>query len=303
MKKLINNIYLLELPQFNYPFCNCLWIEDEINCLMDSSPIDEELARLNGKKLDLIVNSHGHIDHNRSNYLFPEAKVLLHESNFPLVESREGYLKAFGFDRLLDESWQNYYLDAPGYQPRPADGTLEDGQIISLGSTVFQVLHLPGHIYGHCGFFFPDDGLVFTADIDLNLFGPWYGNMTSDVDDFINSIERLIQMDPAILVTGHGQKVYTSGIKPRLAAYRDTMYSREEEIIKLLHRGKRTVSEIGAEKPIYRRFLEPDRIFYLYECVMDWKHLQRLERLGRVSCHNGKYHLNEGIRPSNLNLG
>lgn len=303
MKRLFKHITLLELPQFMYPYCNCLWIEDEINCLIDSSPPDEELTLLRGKTVHLIINSHGHIDHNRANYRFPEARVLLHQSNHSLVESEEGYLQAFGFDRFLDEAGQNMYLRGPGYRPRPADGILEDGQVINLGETRFEVVHLPGHIYGHCGFFFPEEGFIFTADIDLNRFGPWYGNMTSDVDDFIGSIDTLIKMQPEMIVSGHGPRPITSGIKSGLIRYRDTIFRREEEIIKLLHRGKHTIAEIGAEMPIYKRLLEPQQIFYLYECAMDWKHLQRLERQGRVERKGNKYFLNHGIRPSNLNLG
>ena len=179
MKGLSKHISLLELTQFMYPFCNCLWIEDGINCLVDSSPTDQELAKIKRKSVQLIVNSHEHIDHNRANYRFPEARVLLHQSNHSLVEYREGYLHEFGFDRYLDEAGQNMYLDGPGYRTWPADGTLDDGQIINLGETQFEVIHLPGHIYGHCGFWFPKEGFIFTGDIDLK-FGPWYGNISSD---------------------------------------------------------------------------------------------------------------------------
>ena len=50
MKSLFKHIFLLELPQFQYPYCSCLWIEDEINCLVDSSPTDQELTNLERKK-------------------------------------------------------------------------------------------------------------------------------------------------------------------------------------------------------------------------------------------------------------
>jgi len=303
VKRLSKHISLLELPQFQYPFCNCLWIEDEINCLVDSSPTDEELAKIKGKPVHLIVNSHGHIDHNRSNYRFPQAQVLLHETNHCLVASEEGYLREFGFDRYLSKAGQTMYLRKPGYRPRPADGFLEDGQIINVGETRFEVLHLPGHIYGHCGFIFHDEGFIYTGDIDLNRFGPWYGNISSDVDDFIRSINKLIEIQPDMMITSHGPRPVTSGIKSGLTRYRDIIYQREEEIVKLLYRGKHTVWEIGAELPIYKRLLEPREVFYLYECAMDWKHLQRLERQGRVERKGDKYYLNHGIRPSNLNLG
>jgi hypothetical protein len=94
----------------------------------------------------------------------------------------------------------------------------------------------------------------------------------------------------------------SKGIREGLIRYRDTIYRREEDIVKILNRGKRTVWQVAYEMPIYKRRLEPANVFYLYECAMDWKHLERLQKLGRVHTENGEYFLVDGVRPSNLNL-
>ena len=133
---------------------------------------------------------------------------------------------------------------------------------------------------GHSGFVFPREGFIFTGDIDLEPFGPWYGNMKSSVDEFLESLERLRQLGPDFLITGHSPEPFTSGIAKLLDDYRDVIFRREEEIVRLLHAGKRTIMEIAAEQPVFQG--HPKRIF-VFEYMMVWHHLERLMRLGRSS--------------------
>ncbi|MHA1432095.1 MAG: MBL fold metallo-hydrolase [Candidatus Freyarchaeota archaeon] len=78
----------------------------------------------------------------------------------------------------------------------------------SLGDTKLQVLHTPGHSRGHCCFLLPEEKIVFLSDIDLTSFGPWYGALDSNVDDFIDSIEKLKRMSFEIAVTSHKGEVF-----------------------------------------------------------------------------------------------
>ncbi|MEA1960527.1 MAG: hypothetical protein U9N81_04425 [Bacillota bacterium] len=64
------------------------------------------------------------------------------------------------------------------------------------------------------------EGFVFTADINLDT-KPFYAMVDSDVDDFIESIEKLRRLQPDMLVAGHGKAVMTGNLSQRLAVYRD----------------------------------------------------------------------------------
>lgn len=294
MEQLFRNIKLLTNGKYTLPYCNCLLIEDEVNCLVDSSPPEEELIHLKGKTIDMIINSHGHSDHCSRNYAFPEAHVLLHPEEHERVESGEAYLHAYGFNHFPDNPLRPFYLEGVQYHSRAADGILSDGQVLSTGKIEFEVVHLPGHSIGHCGFLFPKEGFIFTADIHPEM-KPFYAMVDSDVDDFILSIEKLLQLQPDILVAGHGNAVITKNISSKLAAYRDELFLREEKILKLVKAGKHTIEEIAAEAICFDgKFPEPRSIFFLHECIMDWKHLQRLERLGKVVCEDDKYYLVPG---------
>ncbi len=289
MKKLFRQIHLLN--NSDLPYCNCLYIQDDIHCLVDSSPSDQEMVHIDNSRIDLIVNSHGHADHCWRNYSYPNARILLHPSEHLRVAYGEEYLKAYGFDHFPDESIRPFYLDVAHYHPRTADGELLDGQILTAGNIEFQVLHLPGHSCGHCGFIFPREGFIFTADINVE-WKPFYAMVDSNIDDFIQSIETLIKMQPDMLVAGHGNAVSTRQLSSKLRKYRDEMYIREERVLKLVRSGKHSVREIAVEGPVLRGWYRNNRqqIYFLHECVMDWKHLQRLERLDKVFCENNKYY-------------
>jgi len=292
MEKLSKHIKILSNGKYTLPFCNCLLIEDENNCLIDSGPPDEEMVHLQDIDIKLIVNSHGHSDHNSRNFAFPEAKVLLHPDEQERVVSGEAYLDAYGFARFpVAVSYRPFYLDAVQYHARSADGDLVDGQVISTGHTQFQVLHLPGHSGGHCGFFFPEEGFVFTADINLN-GRPFYAMVDSNVDDFIASLDRLEQLQPEMIVAGHGLAVMTGKIPRKLATYRNEILRRDEKILKLVKAGQHTIPAMAEKATAFAGKLpEPRDIFLLHECIMDWKHLQRLERLGEVICDDDKYYV------------
>lgn len=303
METLFNRIKLLSNERFTLPYCNCLWIEDELNCLVDSSPPANEMENIRGFRVDMIVNSHGHADHCSRNHEFPKARVFLHPTEHERVVSGEAYLEAWGFYKFNETEVRPHYLDAVHWHARAADESLADGQLISTGVVEFKVLHLPGHSIGHCGFLFPKEGFVFTADINLDSFGPWYATIDSGVQDFLDTLERLSRLNLDMLVTGHGRAVITGNISRRLADYRDIIFAREEKIVRHLYSGKHTVAEIAAEKPVFGRFPEPMSVYFLHESVMVWNHLERLVALGKAEKSGDRYYLVSGVAPHNLYLG
>jgi len=289
MEQLTEKIKLLSNGKYTLPYCNCLLIEDEINCLIDSSPTDQEFEHLNGIEISLIVNSHSHTDHNSRNHAFPDARILLHPAEHARAASGEQYLVDYGFNIFNADDVRPFYLDAVKFAARPADAELSDGQVISTGSVEFQVVHLPGHTSGHCGFLFPKEGFIFSADIHPDIMTQ-YAMLDSSVDDFISSINRLKSLKPETLIAGHGKAVISGEIIPRLDAYIDRFYQRDEQILELIRSGKHTIPEIADEGITFKgKFPQPRSIYWLHECIMDMKHLEHLERMGEVTRDRDSY--------------
>lgn len=275
-------------------------ITDDITCVIDTATTDEIFNEfLKNRPIDYIINSHGHIDHTFRNAELTGAQVLLHEADHHIVASMDPYFWILLSDQVGEQAVID--LIVPEYRCRPADGNISEGEVISCGQVRIEVMHLPGHTPGHCGFFFPDYGMVFSGDITMQPFGPWYANANASIDDFITSIERLADLKPEMIIPAHGDVPITKNIKTRLFQYRDVMFQREEKIVSLLFQGKQTIPDILSGRPIYRRYNDPKE--QVFEWVMVYNHLGRLMEMGKVEQEGNRYFLVPGVRPSNLHLG
>lgn len=299
MIKVDRHITLLDFPGFGYPHCNCLWIEDDINCLIDSSPGEADLAYLTTRTIDLIINSHGHVDHYLYNGRFPNSTILMHQADHLIAQSPGDYLEEFGVKAYSDDPDRHQrFLQQNSYLTTRIDGEIRDGQVVKLGATTLETLHLPGHSQGHCGFLFPEQGFIFTADIDLSRFGPWYGTANCSLVDFCNSIERLLNIRPDYLIAGHGEAIIKEDVSRRLTEYRDIIYDRQRRIVDLIDHGHHTLDEIAGAYPIYRHLPRPRSMFYLFERMMILVHLRHLQELGYIIEDNSRYYLKAGIQAS-----
>ncbi|MGE5403552.1 MAG: MBL fold metallo-hydrolase, partial [Candidatus Saccharibacteria bacterium] len=116
MKSLFKGIWLLEAPEFKFPECNCLLLEDEVLCLIDTSASESEFKQVKNRPINMIVNSHGHPDHVMHNLEFPRAEIYLHGEDHHLLSSSEEFLRTFGFDLFPDELCRSLYPSAVGYK-------------------------------------------------------------------------------------------------------------------------------------------------------------------------------------------
>jgi glyoxylase-like metal-dependent hydrolase (beta-lactamase superfamily II) len=77
--------------------------------------------------------------------------------------------------------------------------------VFDLGGVRVEAMHLPGHTRGHSGFRIGE--VFFLSDIDLTGFGPYYGDVWSDLDDFEASLGRVREEQAAYYVTFHHKGV------------------------------------------------------------------------------------------------
>jgi len=302
-RQIDSRIQLIELPGFHYANCNCLLIEDDMRCLIDSGCDDSELESLRQAPVHLVVNSHGHSDHCRHNHVFSDARVLMHPDDHAIASSGDAYLKEMGLESLTGSEWADAYLNAVQYRPSPIHGSLEDGQAICTGACTFQVLHMPGHSAGHCCFFFPEQGFVFTSDIEFSDFGPWYGNLRSSVSDTLNSLDRLAAIGADYYISGHGTSVVRDPDGSILRQYRNRVLERQRRVAELLYSGHSTAESIARELPVYRRLPWPKEIFWIHELVMVGKHLEYLEEQGYAILDGNGWHPGKTLPgPAHLSL-
>jgi len=267
-----------------YPFSNSLFIDDEVKALIDTGLGKEVIKRiLKQKRVDLIINSHCHEDHTCCNYLFKNAKICCHRFDASAVRSVNELLKRYGpLEHEVVEAIRVFLKETFGLRNSRVDFEFEDEYVFDLGDVKLKVIHTPGHSIGHCCFFIPDAKIIFLSDIDLTSFGPWYGCLDSDVDQFIESINKVKKLRAEIAVTSHkGIIMGRNVIETRLNEYLDKIFERERKVVDFL-KDEHTIDEIVNKAIIYGRFREPKLVFKHFEKIMIEKHLHRLIRNGLV---------------------
>jgi glyoxylase-like metal-dependent hydrolase (beta-lactamase superfamily II) len=116
------------------------------------APLLDEIAKRGWKLKDLWL-THGHFDHTADHKVvtdrFPDAKVLIHRLDEPKLKNPKA--ASFPLPFVIP--------------PRAADGYLEDGQQLKIGSINVQVIFTPGHAPGHVCFYLPEQKTLVGGDL------------------------------------------------------------------------------------------------------------------------------------------
>jgi glyoxylase-like metal-dependent hydrolase (beta-lactamase superfamily II) len=281
-----------------YPQSNSVLIDDDIRAIIDPACDEEKLLKIHQERpIEVIINSHGHEDHILYNSRFPDAQLWVHELDAGAFRDLNALLAQFYHpDEVGKEAhaqWTTFLTDVVKYQPREPDRMLQDEEILDFGETRVKALHTPGHSPGHLSFHFLQEKVIFLADLDLVKFGPYYGDKASNIDDTINSLNRLAEIDADVYLVSHGKDAILEGDPAHIHRYLEVIYKREEKLLDFLSSGPKSLEDITAHGIIYggRSLGNGAWDLSMSEQAMMLKHLERLQRLGTLSEDNGHYHL------------
>jgi len=281
-----------------YPQSNTVLIDDKLHTVIDPACSKQKLLSIHEKRpIELIINSHGHEDHFLYNSQFPEARLWLHQLDAGYLEDMRLLVDQFYFlDEMTEKAeafWTAYFTEVVKYQPKTADRLLVDNEILDFGHTRVQVLHTPGHTPGHLSFHFLNEGVIFFADLDLVNFGPYYGDRDSNIEDTINSLERLAKIDADVYLVSHGKAGILDGDPEHIQRYINVIYQREEKLLAFLKTGPKTLDDVTDYGIIYggHRLGNEAWDLGISEKTMMYKHLVRLEKQGLLKKEDDHYYL------------
>ena len=171
--------------------CNSYLIVDEKTVLIDtgtgSSPTLKQKVEKRAEKIDLIINTHAHLDHVGGNKHF-KTDVAIHEQDFTALESGGLYGTADLFGKGANSS---------------VDRVLKDGDIVECGELRLDVIHTPGHTPGGICLL-SSAGHLFSGDTLFS--GGSFGRVDLDggsARELSESLERLKSVDFEFLMPGH----------------------------------------------------------------------------------------------------
>ncbi len=206
--------------------------------------------------IDAVINSHSHEDHVACNGFFKDARIHVHHEDLPGVKSIDGLMDVFGYQGELRAQFQEMVCSRFHYTPRPDAIGFADGHVFDLGGVKIEAVHLPGHTRGHSGFRISNE-VFFLSDIDLTGFGPYYGDVWSDLDDFEESLRRVREEDATWYVTFHHKGVIEG--RKRFVEMVDSFHSvidrRHGAMLSYLGE-PRTLEEMAEHRFIYRPNVE-----------------------------------------------
>lgn len=233
----------------------------------------------------------GRVDHIAYNYIFADSEIYLNEIEGDCYRERKEIACRLGMTEVYGEDWAKGWLErisGTGSEQSPyspqnrhewwpstarLDGTYRWGEKFDFGSTGMEVIGAPGHSAGFSCFYFPGQGLVYTGDIDLTGFGPFYGGADSDIDHFIDSALKIADLDADVYVTGHEAGILSRAEFCRLLeSYLEVIDSRERKILATLSQPV-TLGEIAGMGLIYGEKYLVDDWLRAWEELMVKKHL------------------------------
>lgn len=287
-----------------YPYSNSLYLDDDIKTVIDAGAGGRAYQEIAAGHTELLLLSHYHFDHINGWTFFPQASVYAGQEEALVYSSPEEYFTHTGRFRWRDlmgkdkteplRSPQELPDDVPvkpGFHHINLQGCLRDKQVFDLGRTKVQALHLPGHTGGHYGFYIEKEGLLFSGDLDLAPQGPWYGGESSDVGELMESIARIIEINPRLLITSH-RRIFQSPedkIIKSVLEYRDLVLQREDRMLQILKQPATLdgiVSTMGDFPGLGR-----SQYATFYAKMMTLKHLDYMMRTGRVEDLENNYYV------------
>jgi cyclase len=156
-----------------------------------------------------LINTEHHVDHIFGNYYFTSAeKVIAHRetvNNFmvvtPQINPYEYAKEAIPTD---DPQGAAIFPDSKTYFAAPNKPTvvISGDTTLTVGRHTFELLHIPGHTPGQLAVHIPQERTLFCGDTIFNHCQTWL--YTSNVEQWLRALDRLLEIDVDRIVPGHG---------------------------------------------------------------------------------------------------
>ncbi|MEU9624161.1 MULTISPECIES: MBL fold metallo-hydrolase [unclassified Streptomyces] len=162
-----------------------------------------------------VVNTHANGDHWFGNELLVDAEIIASQATFEEMETNgpdliRGALAQPGqvgrwFRRIFER------FDFSDITPTPATRTFDHELTLDVGGTEVRLYRLgPAHTEGDSVVFVPSERVLYAGDL-LFIGGTpisWVGS----VSHWITACDRMLALEPELIVPGHGPVVAASGI-------------------------------------------------------------------------------------------
>ncbi len=199
--KLTENLFFY--PEREMPSCNTYIIRDEVSVIIDTGlemhlqGLIQDMGRdgIKPEDIDLITNTHLHLDHCWANQAFKDisgAKIAIHATQ------KEHF-------KLNLEVVTKFFAPFLDFEPNAIEfeeDSLLDSKL-NTGNMEFELLHSPGHSPDCICFFSKKEGILICGDVVFNQSTGRVDIPGGNAEEIKHSIERLSQLEIEYLLPGH----------------------------------------------------------------------------------------------------
>jgi glyoxylase-like metal-dependent hydrolase (beta-lactamase superfamily II) len=220
------------------------------------------------KPLRALINTHCHLDHTSGNVVFADLPILAHEKTLSAMQAGLGprsgehwtftdfptKLRMLFGQNIMElvpdgdpaQAWFKQRISLPDYDTvtiAPPTETFADRFTFHLPN---EIVHLeywgPAHCDGDIVVYLENSKVIFLGDLLFHGRFPWLGDC--DLDGWIDRLARVISLDVAVVVPGHGAP---TGLK-EVARFRDMLIALRAAVGQAIKEGK---SEAAAVREVH----------------------------------------------------
>jgi glyoxylase-like metal-dependent hydrolase (beta-lactamase superfamily II) len=154
------------------------------------------------------------------------------------------------------------------------DGSLQEGDVISIGSYRFEVLHTPGHSPGHISLVDRETGILFAGDLVGDIVA-WYTPASGGVTGYLESLEKIRACSPRLIMPSHGA-VIDDPIR-KIDEVRERLLAREKKMLDILSEGRISFVDLVC------RMFSNEMVRFFPGTGITESHVQKLAADGRIT--------------------
>jgi glyoxylase-like metal-dependent hydrolase (beta-lactamase superfamily II) len=198
--------------------------------------------------VSFIINTHVHEDHVACNRALKDvcrAKLAVHELDAKYIENPDDFIK----DTFKHAPPPEDYVKEANSWKDNVDIFLKDGDTIELDGVTLEVVHTPGHTQGSICLYDQERKILFSGDAlqgttaFVKEFGPVTGLYT-DLDAYIRSIQRLLDLDVDMILPGHPDIIKNSDVRKELENCLERTSYINDKIVQNLQKTEMTLQKL-----------------------------------------------------------
>jgi len=153
---------------------------------------------------------------------------------------------------------------------------IDHDAVIETEGATLRAIFTPGHAEDHLCYWLEEERAIFSGDVVLGAGTTVIPEHGGDLADYMDSLRRLLALEPAVIYPAHGPAIRDAGRKIReYLAHREL---REAQIVALLREGLGDVARM-----VERMYADVPPFLHAAAATSVRSHLRKLEREGRAT--------------------